>query len=258
MLAYVFWPFTWVVGISDPMLAAKAVSVGIAEVFLPATVAAGSEDLVLRLVVGVVSVSSIVFFSALVPCVLATRIPLTVGRLVVIWFQRVILSILIAGPLAYLLVGLPERDLAAPNLPLVFACAMVAICAMILPGISGAFLLLVFGIYDATLQALREVHLTYIAVFAAGAALGLGLFARLLDTLLARQHDLTMAALVGFMVGALRALWPWLDDERGLLLPPADASAVGVGALALAEFSLVTALVALARRRSGAAERLSA
>ena len=106
LLAYVFVPFTWVVGISDPMLAAKAVSVGIAEVFLPATVAAGSEDLVLRLVVGVVSVSAIVFFSALVPCVLATRIPLTVGQLVVIWFQRVILGILVAGPLAYLLVGL--------------------------------------------------------------------------------------------------------------------------------------------------------
>ncbi|MFE9243491.1 YjiH family protein [Nocardiopsis sp. NPDC006938] len=106
LLAYVFVPFTWVVGLSDPVLAAKAVAVGIAEVFLPATVAAGSEDLVLRLVVGVVSVSSIVFFSALVPCVLATRIPLTVGQLVVIWFQRVILSILVAGPLAYLLVGL--------------------------------------------------------------------------------------------------------------------------------------------------------
>ncbi|MEU3020299.1 YjiH family protein [Nocardiopsis sp. NPDC007018] len=106
LLAYVFVPFTWVVGLSDPMLAAKAVSVGVAEVFLPATVAAGSEDLVLRLVIGVVSVSSIVFFSALVPCVLATRIPLTVGQLVVIWFQRVVLSILVAGPLAYLLVGL--------------------------------------------------------------------------------------------------------------------------------------------------------
>ncbi len=105
ILAYVFVPFTWLVGISDPILAAKALSVGIAEVFLPATVAAGSEDLVLRLVVGVVSVSAIVFFSALVPCVLATRIPLTVGQLVVIWFQRVILGILIAGPLAYLLVG---------------------------------------------------------------------------------------------------------------------------------------------------------
>ncbi|MBR8745384.1 YjiH family protein [Nocardiopsis sp. MG754419] len=106
LLSYVFVPFTWVVGISDPQLAAKALSVGIAEVFLPATVAAGSDDLVLRLVVGVVSVASVVFFSALVPCVLATKVPLTVGRLVVIWFQRVILSILIAGPLAHLLVGL--------------------------------------------------------------------------------------------------------------------------------------------------------
>lgn len=106
LLAYVFLPFTWLVQLSDPELAARAVSVGIAEVFLPATVAAGHEDLVLRLVVGVVSVSAIVFFSALVPCVLATKVPLTVGQLVVIWFQRVILSILIAGPLAYLLVGL--------------------------------------------------------------------------------------------------------------------------------------------------------
>ncbi|MEU3307543.1 YjiH family protein [Nocardiopsis sp. NPDC006832] len=106
LLSYVFVPFTWVVGSSDPQLAAKALSVGVAEVFLPATVAAGSDDQVLRLTVGVVSVASIVFFSALVPCVLATKIPLSVGRLVVIWFQRVVLGILITGPLAHLLVGL--------------------------------------------------------------------------------------------------------------------------------------------------------
>jgi putative membrane protein len=120
---------------------------------------------------------------------------------------------------------------------------------MILPGVSGAFLLLVFGIYETTLGAVSDRDLAYIAVFMAGAALGLGLFARVLEWLLEHRHDVTMAALVGLMIGSVRALWPWQDDDRGLLAPPADGSVAVVLALALAGFAVVTVLVRIAERR---------
>ena len=65
--------------------------------------AAGHEDLVARFVIGVVCVSAIIFFSAMVPSILATEIPISVGALVIIWFERVVLTILISAPLAHLL-----------------------------------------------------------------------------------------------------------------------------------------------------------
>ena len=149
-----------------------------------------------------------------------------------------------AAVIAAVLVGLPPSEVAEPSLPLVFACAAVAICAMILPGVSGAFLLLVLGVYDATLHAVSGLDLAYIGVFVAGAALGLGIFSRLLSYLLHSHHDLTMAALVGLMAGSLRALWPWQTETRGLQAPPADVGAVMVViALALVGFAAVTALV---------------
>lgn len=144
---------------------------------------------------------------------------------------------------AFVLVGLPPRELAEPSLMYVFAAAMVAICAMILPGVSGAFLLLVFGIYEATLHALRALEVPYVLTFIAGAALGLGLFSGLLGHLLDRRHDATMAVLVGLMAGSLRALWPWLDDDRLMLAPPSVWALAGAAALMMAGFVLVRALL---------------
>ena len=155
---------------------------------------------------------------------------LILGALVVPWRQihrRMPVHIVIAVVAAiatFVLVGLPPREVAAPGPLLVFVAAAVAICAMILPGISGSYLLLIMGMYAPTLRALNSRDLFYIAVFCAGAAIGLGLFSRLLEHLLARHHDITMAVLVGMMAGSLRALWPYLNDDRGLLPPPADAT----------------------------------
>ncbi|WP_216699766.1 YjiH family protein [Arthrobacter sp. H5] len=101
-IGYIFYPFTWALQLPEPMLVAKASAVGIAEMFLPALLVAESV-LVVKFVVGVVSVSGIIFFSALVPCILATDIPIPVWKLVVIWFQRVILTLVIVTPLAFLL-----------------------------------------------------------------------------------------------------------------------------------------------------------
>jgi nucleoside recognition membrane protein YjiH len=101
-LGYIFYPFTALVQLPEPMLAAKASAVSIAEMFLPALLVTEAA-LVTKFVMAVVSVSSIIFFSALVPCILSTEIPLSIGKLVVIWFQRVVLTILLTAPIAYLL-----------------------------------------------------------------------------------------------------------------------------------------------------------
>lgn len=103
-IGYIFYPFTWILQIPDPQLAATASAVGVAEMFLPATLIAGETSEVLLLVIGVVSVSAVIFFSAVVPSILATEIPLKVWHMVVIWFQRVILSLIITAPLAHLIV----------------------------------------------------------------------------------------------------------------------------------------------------------
>jgi putative membrane protein len=128
----------------------------------------------------------------------------------------------LSAAVAYYLVGLPPRELVDPSLLAFFLSAAVAICAMILPGVSGAFLLLVLGMYKPLFQAIESFDVLVIGSFALGAALGLGSFALGLKWLLDRYHDVTMAALVGLMVGSLRALWPWLSEDRSLLLPVAD------------------------------------
>lgn len=101
-LGYIFYPFTALLQLPEPMLAAKASALGIAEMFLPALLVTESA-LVVKFVIAVVSVSSIIFFSAVVPCIVSTEIPISVPKLVVIWIQRVILTIIFVTPIAYLL-----------------------------------------------------------------------------------------------------------------------------------------------------------
>lgn len=102
LLAYVFYPFTALLQIPEPMLAAKASALGIAEMFLPALLVA-SAPLVTKFIIGVVSISAIIFFSALVPCIVSTDIPITIPQLIIIWLERTILSIILVTPIAYFL-----------------------------------------------------------------------------------------------------------------------------------------------------------
>lgn len=104
-LGYLFYPFTWLTRIPEPLLTGKALSVGLVEMFLPATQVADVDSVITRFVVAVTSVSAIIFFSAMVPSVLATDIPVKIWQLVVIWFERVVLSVLITAPLAFLFLG---------------------------------------------------------------------------------------------------------------------------------------------------------
>ncbi|GAA3701629.1 YjiH family protein [Oceanisphaera sediminis] len=101
-LGYLFYPVTWLWGVEDGMLLSKATASGLAEMFLPALLMA-EADFVARFAAGVVCVSSILFFSASIPCILATRLPLKVGTLVLVWFIRAFLSLLLAIPVAMLI-----------------------------------------------------------------------------------------------------------------------------------------------------------
>lgn len=101
-LGYVFYPFTSLLQIPEPMLTAKASAVGVAEMFLPALLVT-EQAMSVKFVIAVVSVSQIIFFSALVPCIVATDIPISVPKLIVIWFERVILTLIITIPVALLL-----------------------------------------------------------------------------------------------------------------------------------------------------------
>ncbi len=91
----------------------------------------------------------------------------------------------------------------------VFLSGFIAICAMILPGISGSFILVLLGMYATVLTALKSFDALFLLVFAAGAAAGLMCFSRILHWLLHRAHSATMALLTGFLFGSLAIVWPW-------------------------------------------------
>lgn len=101
IISYIFYPFTWIAQLPEPLLAAKAASMGIAEMFLPALLVA-EADLITKFVIGVVCISQIIFFSAVVPVILSTDIPISIPKLITIFIERTILSILLAGLFAFL------------------------------------------------------------------------------------------------------------------------------------------------------------
>jgi putative membrane protein len=115
---------------------------------------------------------------------------------------------------AFLLLGLRTGEAEAPALWFVFIAGAIAICAMILPGVSGSFLLLMMGMYDYVISAVTARDLAVLGVFAVGAVLGLGGFSSVLHWALHRYPDTVLAGLVGLMVGSLRVLWPWPDGTE--------------------------------------------
>ncbi|MAE16063.1 MAG: DUF368 domain-containing protein [Deltaproteobacteria bacterium] len=146
-------------------------------------------------------------------CGLIVASILVVGREITDWWGG--LPMLVLGVVsAHGIVGLiPVQTPDTPSI--VFLCGMVAICAMILPGLSGAFLLLILGKYATITGALRnpfdEGNLLLLAVFASGCLVGLLGFSRILNLCLARFRNLTMALLTGLMIGAMRKVWPWKE-----------------------------------------------
>ena len=120
-----------------------------------------------------------------------------------------------------LLTSLPSTSL-EPSPWVVAPAAAIAVCALVLPGVSGSFLLLSVGLYQPTLQAVDQRDLGYIAWFGLWAIVGLVVIVKLMRILLTRHHRGTMVVLAGVMIGALRSLWPWQDASGALQGPGAD------------------------------------
>jgi len=119
---------------------------------------------------------------------------------------------LTAAAISFLLVSLPRQEVTDPALALVFIAAAVAVCALVLPGVSGSFLLLAIGFYAPTIAAVNDFDLGYLSVFVLGAIVGLAMFSTALRWLLVNQRRITLVVMTGLMLGSLRALWPWQDN----------------------------------------------
>ena len=131
-----------------------------------------------------------------------------VGREVSLWRWDRMLGLVAGTAFAIWITLAAPLQLTADPVTLFFAGAL-AICAMILPGISGSFILVLLGLYPAVLGALKSFDLPVLAVFALGCLLGLMSFSRLLSWLLAHFRDLTLAFLSGIILGSLGKVWPW-------------------------------------------------
>jgi len=132
-----------------------------------------------------------------------------------------------------------------------FLSGAVAICAMILPGISGSLILVMLGMYGPVLAAVTDRELGLLAVFLVGATLGLALFSQLLHWALERHYNTVMAALVGLMAGSTRVLWPWPNGLEGTELGAPDGSVPAAIALALVGLVLVFGVNEVALRVEG-------
>lgn len=119
---------------------------------------------------------------------------------------------LIAAAISFLLVSLPRQEVTDPAPALVFLAAAVAVCALVLPGVSGSFLLLAIGFYAPTIDAVNNLDFGYLSVFVLGALVGLALFSTALRWLLVNQRRITLVVMTGLMLGSLRSLWPWQDS----------------------------------------------
>ena len=149
---------------------------------------------------------------------------LLVARQIGRWDWRTVLAFAVGAAAAWwITVATPAET--PDDWWFVMLSGAIAICAMILPGISGAFILLLLGKYQYIMHAVGEFDSPVIAVFVIGAAAGIISFSHLLSWLLKHWHDVTVAVLMGFMVGSLNKVWPWKEtvetylDSHGVAQP---------------------------------------
>jgi putative membrane protein len=143
------------------------------------------------------------------------------------WTVPLLLTLAVSTVAAYVFVGLVPMQTPEEGWFL-FLSGALAICAMILPGISGAFVLLLLGKYQYVLAAVNQRDIGVIAIVGAGAAVGIVTFAQVLGWLFRRFHDATVAVLTGLMIGSLRKVWPWkrglefVEDRHGNPIPTVE------------------------------------
>ncbi len=172
-------------------------------------------------------------FSVLITHLLAHHLPVTfacfMGMIlasVVILYRQIsqktilnIIAMAIGAVAAYYITSIPQVQGNDGNLLYIFVCGAIAICAMILPGISGSYILLILGEYHLIIHRVKELaqgrttvsDFITLCVFGCGCALGLLFFSRFLKYLLKHYHSVTLAVLTGFMLGSLRCLWPFQE-----------------------------------------------
>lgn len=152
---------------------------------------------------------------------------------------------LAAAVISFFGTGLTSAPREDPSLILIFVAAAIAVCALVMPGISGSFFLMAMGLYAPVMASLSNRELDVIAIFMLGAITGVILFVRLLSYVLENHRTITLTIMAGLMLGSLRALWPWQDSDANLLSPHGHVGMV-VGMIALG--AIVVGAVMLGER----------
>ena len=140
------------------------------------------------------------------------------------WSWKSVLAFVCGAAIAWFVtVATPAET--PSSLAFVFLCGAIAICAMILPGISGSFILVLLGKYFYIMDAVKSLRIVVLGTFAVGAVVGIALFSRLLSYALKHARSVTLATLSGFMLGSLNKVWPWKQvvetyvDRHGVVKP---------------------------------------
>ena len=140
------------------------------------------------------------------------------------WSWKSVLAFVCGAAIAWFVtVATPAET--PSSLAFVFLCGAIAICAMILPGISGSFILVLLGKYFYIMDAVKSLRIVVLGTFAVGAVVGIALFSRLLSFALKHARSITLATLSGFMLGSLNKVWPWKQvietyvDRHGVVKP---------------------------------------
>lgn len=152
-----------------------------------------------------------------------------VGKEITRWSLATILTLLIGAAIAYYITLIPSSG-NNESAFFLFIAGALAICAMILPGISGAFILVILGAYKALSDAVHDIDIKRLALFIGGAIVGLLTFSRILKWLFKHYHNLTLALLTGFIIGSLNKVWPWKEviswrtNSKGVQVPLIEKS----------------------------------
>ena len=155
-----------------------------------------------------------------------------VGKQITKWGFATIISLIVGAVIAFYITTLPalaNND----NSWFLFMSGAIAICAMILPGISGSFILIILGSYKTLSNAFHDFDIKKIVIFATGAIIGLLSFSHILKWLFKHYHNITMALLTGFIFGSLNKVWPWkrtisvMEDKTGEIVSFNEISNLG-------------------------------
>lgn len=190
-----------------------------------------------------------------------------VGKQISKWNFGSVFLMVFGAVLAYYITTLNPLVSENSSLWFLFIAGSIAICAMILPGISGSFILVLLGAYKPVLNAVNNKDFVSISVFMVGAVIGLLSFSRILKWLFSKYKNFTLAALTGFIIGSLNKIWPWKEtltwrtNSKGIEVPlnqlsispsayEGDSQLMMATVLAVVGFGLILLLEKLATRKN--------